>query len=187
MAEYFRLSGHDVNVDFYEHAPSCPDCRAVYDSRWIGPLTTTPKNDYSYTLDGALVVSARVADFATKAGGATTLELPGRDDFFVLVVDQRFTVDPIASNLDRLEYCLRCDAWRGIRSVERLVVVDLPPSGFSATDVCFGFRENRPSNRCPTVIVDDVTMARLAQEGFTGLVSRPIHISPASATPHRVR
>jgi hypothetical protein len=127
------------------------------------------------------VVSARVAEFAAKAGGVTTLDLPGRDDFFVLAIDRRITVDPIARNLDRLEYCVRCDAWRGIRSAERLVVLDLPPSGFSSTDVCFGFQENRPNLRRPAVIVDDLTMASLAGERFTGLVSRPIQIARAPA------
>lgn len=180
MSDYFRLYGQDLNVEFYDRAPACPDCGAVYDSRWIGPLASKPKYDYSCTLDGALVVSSRFAEFGKEVGDVTALQLPGRDDVFVLVVDRRFTVDPVASNLDRVEYCLGCNAWRGIRRAPRLVVAELPPAGFSASDVCFGFQEMRQNLRRPAFIVDGATMARIEQERFTGIVAEPIEISTSA-------
>lgn len=181
MTEHFTLYGQDLYTEFYEHAPACGECGAVYDSRWVGPLDRTPKYDFMHTLDGALIVSARFADFAREAGGVTTLDIPERDDFVVLVADERFTVDPIASDLDLVEYCLRCNAWRGIRRARHLVVTALPPAGFSSTDVCFGFQGMVPKLRPPALIVDDATLRRIEQNGFTGIVPDLIDISLAPA------
>jgi hypothetical protein len=107
------------------------------------------------------------------------IEVPGRTDALRFLVDTLVVVDPIASELDRMDYCTRCNAWRGIRGRNDYVVAELPAAGFSRTDICggFGLGPGRPCLRAPDVLVDAPTAEWLGQQNYSGLVLTPVELA----------
>jgi hypothetical protein len=52
--KHFALVGHDLGIDFFTGAPACPQCWAVLDAEWVGPITKRRIPDVSYSYDSAL-------------------------------------------------------------------------------------------------------------------------------------
>ncbi len=172
----FALTGPDNESFMYRgdmNPPACGECGLVTQEAWVDPsfALATRAFDYSYTYDGAAIVSERFKEAAERFSGSRFESLPSEPGFYVMVVEPTVAFDAERRRTRVEQLCGTCGRYYSVAGAHPVFLVDRSvPSGFSRTDLEFGTgREQHP-----VYVADPQTARALEVEGFKGLELLPV-------------
>jgi len=132
------------------------------------------KYDYSYTYDGALIISQRFKDFCEKLE-FTDIEfhkLQAQPNFYLFKVNSVIEFDSERRKTRFLEYNEKCGEYNEVVGAVPVCLKDNQKikKGFYRTDIEFG----RGYAKSPLIIVDKDIYKKIQKEKFKGLYGEKI-------------
>ncbi len=176
----YYLQGQDndsyLNADLYEkNISECLDFirnreKYISDEFKIKKM----KYEFSYTYDGALIVSRRFMDLCKKIGikGINFFQLKNQQELFLIKVINTVEFDCNRRNTQFLEFNESCGEYKEVVGASPVCLKEnqLLDPGFYRTNIEFG----RGYAKSPLLLVDTNTYNLIKKEKFKGLYGEKI-------------
>ncbi len=154
--------------------PQCNECGLLTQEGWADPAfrLATRVFDFSYTYDGAAIVSHPFVEIASSFSGARFEPLLGEPGFFLMVVEPQVTFDSQRRQTRFDQRCGTCGRYYSVAGAHPVFLKEGGvPDGFSRTDLEFGTGREQHA----VYMADPTTAQALKVAGLEGLDLLPVN------------